>query len=66
MVAKLFAVRPGADGIGSYAIQPGLNETPMTAAVKYLYDRRIREGLTVAPRTGRAVHADGGLAILGF
>ena len=31
MIAKLFAVRLGAEGIGSYEIRPGLIETPMTA-----------------------------------
>lgn len=53
MVAKLFAVRLGAEGIGSYEIQPGLIETPMTAVVKDHYEQRIREGLTVAPRIGQ-------------
>ena len=53
MIAKLFAVRLGAEGIGSYEIQPGLIETPMTAVVKDLYEQRIREGLTVAPRMGQ-------------
>jgi 3-oxoacyl-[acyl-carrier protein] reductase len=53
MVAKLFAVRLGAEGIGSYEIQPGLIETPMTAVVKDLYEQRIREGLIVAPRMGQ-------------
>jgi 3-oxoacyl-[acyl-carrier protein] reductase len=53
MVAKLFAVRLGAEGIGSYEIQPGLIETPMTAVVKDLYEQRIREGLIVAPRIGQ-------------
>jgi len=41
MVARLFAVRLGAHGIGSYEIQPGLIETPMTASVKETYLRRI-------------------------
>jgi 3-oxoacyl-[acyl-carrier protein] reductase len=53
MIAKLFAVRLGAEGIGSYEIQPGVIETPMTAVVKDLYEQRIREGLTVAPRMGQ-------------
>jgi 3-oxoacyl-[acyl-carrier protein] reductase len=43
----------GAEGIGSYEIQPGLIETPMTAVVKDLYEQRIREGLIVAPRIGQ-------------
>jgi NAD(P)-dependent dehydrogenase (short-subunit alcohol dehydrogenase family) len=50
MVAKLFAVRLGGDGIGSYEIRPGLIETPMTTVVKDAYERRIAEGLTVVPR----------------
>ncbi len=53
MVAKLFAVRLGPEGIGSYEIQPGLIETPMTAVVKEAYEKRIAEGLTVAPRMGQ-------------
>jgi 3-oxoacyl-[acyl-carrier protein] reductase len=52
MVAKLFAVRLGGEGIGSYEIQPGLIETPMTAGVRDIYERRIRDGLIVAPRMG--------------
>jgi 3-oxoacyl-[acyl-carrier protein] reductase len=31
MMAKVFAVRLGAEGIGSYDIRPGIIETPMTA-----------------------------------
>ncbi len=53
MVARLFAVRLGPAGIGSYEIRPGVIETPMTAAVKESYERRIAEGLTVAPRMGQ-------------
>ncbi len=52
MIAKLFAVRLGGEGIGSYEIRPGVIETPMTAPVGDDYRRRIREGLTVAPRMG--------------
>jgi 3-oxoacyl-[acyl-carrier protein] reductase len=52
MIAKLFAVRLGAEGIGSYEIQPGLIETPMTAPSADLYRKRIAEGLTVIPRMG--------------
>jgi 3-oxoacyl-[acyl-carrier protein] reductase len=53
MMAKLFAVRLGPEGIGSYEIQPGVIETPMTAVVKEAYEKRIAEGLTVVPRMGR-------------
>ena len=53
MIAKLFAVRLGGEGIGSYEIRPGLIETPMTAPVNAHYRERIAEGLTVAPRMGQ-------------
>jgi NAD(P)-dependent dehydrogenase (short-subunit alcohol dehydrogenase family) len=53
MIAKLFAVRLGPEGIGSYEIRPGIIETAMTAQVKETYQRRIAEGLTVAPRMGQ-------------
>jgi NAD(P)-dependent dehydrogenase (short-subunit alcohol dehydrogenase family) len=53
MVARLFAVRLGGDGIGSYEIRPGLIDTPMTAVVKDAYERRIAGGLTVVPRMGQ-------------
>lgn len=53
MIAKLFAVRLGSEGVGSYEIRPGIIETPMTAPVKVSYERRIAEGLTVAPRMGQ-------------
>lgn len=52
MLAKLFAVRLGADDIGSYEIQPGLIETDMSAPVQDLYRQRIKEGLTVIQRMG--------------
>jgi NAD(P)-dependent dehydrogenase (short-subunit alcohol dehydrogenase family) len=53
MIAKLFAVRLGGEGIGSYEIRPGLIETPMTASSADLYRKRIGEGLTVVPRMGQ-------------
>jgi 3-oxoacyl-[acyl-carrier protein] reductase len=53
MIAKLFAVRLGAKEIGSYEIRPGIIETPMTAVVKEVYERRIQEGLTVVQRMGQ-------------
>lgn len=52
MVARLFAVRLGGEGIGSYEIQPGIIETAMTAPVRDDYRARIQDGLTVAPRMG--------------
>lgn len=52
MIAKLFAVRLGAEEIGSYEIQPGLIETDMSAPAQDSYRRRIKEGLTVAQRMG--------------
>ncbi len=52
MIAKLFAVRLGAEGIGSYEIRPGLIETPMTAPSAESYRKRISEGLTVIQRMG--------------
>ncbi len=53
MTARLFAVRLGDHEIGSYEIQPGVIETPMTEPVKDVYLRRISEGLTVARRMGK-------------
>jgi 3-oxoacyl-[acyl-carrier protein] reductase len=55
MIAKVFAVRLGAEGIAVYDIQPGVIETDMTRAVKDGYQRRIEEeGLTLLPRLGVA------------
>jgi NAD(P)-dependent dehydrogenase (short-subunit alcohol dehydrogenase family) len=53
MMARLFAVRLGAEEIGSYEIQPGVIETAMTEPVKDAYLRRISEGLTVVQRMGK-------------
>jgi NAD(P)-dependent dehydrogenase (short-subunit alcohol dehydrogenase family) len=54
MTAKLFAVRLAPFGIGSYAIQPGLIETPMTAPVLEDYRRRIvEEALTIVQHVGQ-------------
>ena len=53
MIARLFAVRLGADEIGSYEIRPGLIETAMTAVVKESYETRIKAGLTVVQRMGQ-------------
>lgn len=53
MMGKLFAVRLGSEGIGSYEIQPGLIETDMSAPAHDHYRRRIEEGLTIVPRMGK-------------
>lgn len=53
MGARLFALRLAAEGIGSYDIQPGIIETPMTAAVRDTYAERIAAGLTPVPRMGQ-------------
>lgn len=53
MIAKVFAVRLGGEGIAVYDIQPGVIETDMTRAVRDLYQKRIFEqGLTLFPRLG--------------
>jgi NAD(P)-dependent dehydrogenase (short-subunit alcohol dehydrogenase family) len=52
MASKLFAVRLAPEGIGSYDVRPGIIETPMTAAVRDAYARRIADGLTPTPRMG--------------
>lgn len=53
MIAKVFAVRLGGEGIAVYDIQPGVIETDMTRAVRDLYQKRISEqGLTLFPRLG--------------
>ncbi len=53
MIAKLFAVRLGAEGIGSYEIQPGLIETDMSAPARDMYIKRAKEGLTIVPHLGQ-------------
>lgn len=54
MIAKLFAVRLGGEGVAVYDIQPGLIETDMTHMVKDVYQRRIEEErLTLLPRLGQ-------------
>ena len=53
MVAKLFAARLAADGIGVYEVQPGIIRTDMTAKVTEKYDRLItEEGVLPIPRWG--------------
>jgi NAD(P)-dependent dehydrogenase (short-subunit alcohol dehydrogenase family) len=54
MIAKVFAVRLGGEGIAVYDIQPGVIETDMTLAVRDAYRRRVEEeGLTLLPRLGQ-------------
>ncbi len=62
MATKLFAVRLAEHGIAVYEICPGVIDTDMTAGMRELYDRRIREGLTPIRRWGTA--ADVGKAVL--
>ena len=53
MIAKVFAVRLGGEGIAVYDIQPGVIETDMTRVARDMYQKRItEEGLTLFPRLG--------------
>lgn len=53
MIAKVFAVRLGGEGIAVYDIQPGVIETTMTRVARDMYQKRItEEGLTLFPRLG--------------
>jgi 3-oxoacyl-[acyl-carrier protein] reductase len=53
MIAKVFAVRLGGEGIAVYDIQPGVIETDMTRVARDMYQKRISEqGLTLFPRLG--------------
>ncbi len=53
MISKCFAVRLGPENIQVYDIQPGLIETPMTAAVIDTYKTRAADGLCLMPRVGQ-------------
>lgn len=53
MVSKCFAARLGSEGIAVYDVQPGLIETPMTAAVIDSYKQRAAEGLCLFPWVGQ-------------
>ncbi|MEM1361764.1 MAG: 3-ketoacyl-ACP reductase [Pseudomonadota bacterium] len=53
MMARLFAVRLAAHGIGVFELRPGIIETPMTAGVKDRYSDRIAGGLVPAKRWGQ-------------
>ncbi|MEO0913075.1 MAG: 3-ketoacyl-ACP reductase [Pseudomonadota bacterium] len=52
MMAKLFAARLAADGIGVFELRPGIISTDMTAGVHARYDGAIKGGLVPAKRWG--------------
>jgi NAD(P)-dependent dehydrogenase (short-subunit alcohol dehydrogenase family) len=52
MMARAFAARLAAEGIGVFDIRPGIVATPMTDPVAEQYTRRIAEGLVPARRWG--------------
>jgi len=52
MAAQLYAARLGEHGIPVYEVRPGIIATDMTAKVRDVYDRRIREGLVPEGRWG--------------
>jgi len=54
MVSKAWAVRLGPEEIAVYDVQPGVIATDMTAPVMDEYEARVRSGLTLLPRVGRA------------
>lgn len=54
MIAKLFAVRLAADGIGVYEVRPGVIRTEMTEPSREKYDRFFAEGGAPMPRWGEA------------
>ncbi|TKW68054.1 MAG: 3-ketoacyl-ACP reductase [Paracoccus denitrificans] len=62
MMAKLFAARLAADGIGVFELRPGIIATPMTAGVSAKYDALIEGGLVPAARWGQP--GDIGRAVL--
>ncbi|RMF39233.1 MAG: 3-ketoacyl-ACP reductase [Alphaproteobacteria bacterium] len=53
MVAKVWAVRLGAENIAVYDVQPGVIATDLTAPVMEDYERRIEAGLSLLPRIGQ-------------
>lgn len=53
MMAKLYADRLAAEGIGVFDLRPGIIETSMTAGVKDKYNKQIDEGLVPAARWGK-------------
>jgi len=54
MIAKLFAVRLAAEGIGVYEVRPGVIRTEMTEPSREKYDRFFAEGGAPIPRWGEA------------
>lgn len=54
MIAKLFAVRLAADGIGVYEVRPGIIRTEMTAPSAARYDAFFASGGAPIPRWGEA------------
>lgn len=52
MMARLFALRLAAHGIGVFELRPGIIATGMTAAVHDIYTARIEGGLVPAGRWG--------------
>jgi len=53
MMAKLYALRLAASGIGVFDLRPGIIATAMTAAVAGQYQARIADGLVPAARWGQ-------------
>jgi NAD(P)-dependent dehydrogenase (short-subunit alcohol dehydrogenase family) len=53
MAARLFAARLAAEGIPVFEVRPGIIATDMTAGVRELYDRRIKDGLVPEGRWGQ-------------
>lgn len=54
MIAKLFAVRLAAEGVGVYEVRPGVIRTEMTEPSKERYDRFFAGGGAPLPRWGEA------------
>ena len=53
MMSKLLAVRLGEIGIPVYEVRPGVIETDMTAGVKEIYDKKLKEGIFLESRIGK-------------
>ncbi len=64
MIAKLFAVRLAAAGIGVYEVRPGVIRTEMTAPSKERYDRFFAAGGAPLPRWGEAAEVGACVAAL--
>ncbi len=63
-MAKLFAARLAAEGIGVFDLRPGIIETDMTAGIKEKYTAMIENGLVPAARWGKP--SDIGSVVLPF